>query len=222
MIVPNKTSYLVQSTCLHLFFIGSLLLISFLIKKNDPQNLVEFRVIDAPEKLKVSNIAPLKSAPIQNQVPKPAKKKPKLVGRKVYGVTKKAITSTNENAIQTKLGNTISKELDQDKLNKGDEESLPIPEEDYLVTNMPRVVSEFRAPYPQAAKDKGIEGKVILEILIDQKGEVRKVTFISGPGYGLNEAAMESIKKFKFSPAKIGDQNVAVVIRYGINFVLED
>ena len=91
-----------------------------------------------------------------------------------------------------------------------------------MVTAMPRVVSEFRDPYPKEAKEKGIEGKVILEILIDNEGRVRKVHFIDGPGYGLNEVALASIKKFKFAPAKIGDQTVAVVIRYGINFVLEE
>ena len=70
--------------------------------------------------------------------------------------------------------------MDQKELKKGDDESLPIPEEDYMVTAMPRVVSEFRDPYPKEAKEKGIEGKVILEILIDNEGRVRKATLIDG------------------------------------------
>ena len=87
---------------------------------------------------------------------------------------------------------------------------------------MPRVKSEFRGKYPEQAKNEGIEGKVILEILIDGNGNVRKATLIDGPGYGLNKAALEWIKKFKFEPAYIGDREVAVVVQYGINFVLEN
>ena len=58
------------------------------------------------------------------------------------------------------------------------------------MTAVPRVLSEFRAPYPAEAKDQGIEGKVVMDILVDQKGVVRKVTLIKGLGFGLDEAAM--------------------------------
>ena len=37
-----------------------------------------------------------------------------------------------------------------------------------------------------------------MDILVDQKGVVRKVTLIKGLGFGLDEAAMSSIKKFFF------------------------
>ena len=191
----------------------------------ETKKLVEFRVIEAVSKpLKKTTVMPLKSAPIAKpNVPNKKIKKKKTAGkRKVFGVTKKSLRSSDSRAIKTKAGNTIAKKVDQKKLKKGDDESLPIPEEDYMVTAMPRVVSEFRDPYPKEAKEKGIEGKVILEILIDNEGRVRKATLIDGPGYGLNEVALASIKKFKFAPAKIGDQTVAVVIRYGINFVLEE
>ena len=86
---------------------------------------------------------------------------------------------------------------------------------------MPQLISEFRSPYPKEAKEKGIEGNVMLEILIDDTGSVRSAQIISGPGFGLNEAAYESIKKFKFRPAKIENNFVAVKIRYSIKFVLE-
>jgi TonB family protein len=189
------------------------------------KKLVEFRVIEATGKpLKKTNVMPLKSAPLRQikKIKKKAKKKDVGAKRKVFGVSKKSLRSDETSSIKTKTGNTIAKKIDQKKLKKGDEESLPIPEEDYMVTAMPRVLSEYRNPYPKEAKEKGIEGKVILEILIDNEGKVRKATLVYGPGFGLNEAALASIKKFKFVPAQIGDQAVAVVIRYGINFVLEE
>lgn len=217
----------IHSSLLIHFGVGALLLaLSILLSpKVEKKKLVEFRVIEAVNKpLKKTTVMPLKSAPITKpSVPKKKIKKRKTAGkRKVFGVSKKALRTIESFSLKTKVGNTISKKVDQKKLKKGDEESLPIPEEDYMVTAMPRVVSEFRNPYPKEAKEKGIEGKVILEILIDDQGRVRKATLIDGPGHGLNEVALSSIKKFKFAPAKIGDQSVAVVIRYGINFVLEE
>ncbi|MAW07612.1 MAG: hypothetical protein CME61_04950 [Halobacteriovoraceae bacterium] len=215
-----------SSLLIHLGVVTLLLGSSIFFSPRVPKkNLVEFRVIEAVKKpLKKTTVMPLKAAPIAKpSAPKKKIKKKNTVGkRKVFGVNKKALRSSELGSIKTKLGNTIAKKVDQKKLKKGDEESLPIPEEDYMVTAMPRVVSEFRNPYPKEAKEKGIEGKVILEILIDDQGRVRKATLIDGPGYGLNEVALNSIKKFKFAPAKIGDQSVAVVIRYGINFVLEE
>ena len=67
------------------------------------------------------------------------------------------------------MGNTIAKKVDNKILKKSDEEALPIPKDEYLVTQMPRVISEFRQPYPIEAKKKGVEGKVVLEILIDHQ-----------------------------------------------------
>jgi len=214
-----------QSILIH-SFVGLLMIgLAFVLTpKPMSKKLVEFRVIEAVNKpLKKTTVMPLKSAPISKAIKKkkPTKKNiaPK---RKVYGVSKKSLRTKNSDGIKTKEGNTIAKKVDQKKLKKGDDESLPIPEEDYMVTAMPRVISEFRSAYPKLAKEKGVEGKVVVEILIDNQGRVRKATLIDGPGFGLNEAALESIKKFKFDPAKIGDQSVAVVIRYGINFVLEE
>jgi protein TonB len=82
-------------------------------------------------------------------------------------------------------------------------------------------LSEFRAPYPKEAKENNIEGAVVLDLIIDQNGKVRWAKLVSGPGYGLNEVALDSIYKFKFKPARIEAQNVAVKIRYAIRFVLE-
>ena len=221
-----KNNFVLQSSVIHFSFI-LLMYLTAIISFNQPEvvSKVEFRVIDVPQKIKKSNVTPLKSAPLappKKVEKKQPKKEVKKGTRKVFGVRKRSIKVDSPTAVKTKTGNILAKEVDEKKLKKGDEESLPIPEEEYLVTAMPRVKSEFRGKYPEQAKNEGIEGKVILEILIDGNGNVRKATLIDGPGYGLNEAALEWIKKFKFEPAYIGDREVAVVVQYGINFVLEN
>jgi periplasmic protein TonB len=101
-----------------------------------------------------------------------------------------------------------------------DEGSLPVPAEEFLVTQMPRLKHEVRLPYPPEAKAKNIQGLVVLNVLIDDQGKVRQAELVEGPGYGLNEAALKAIYSFEFSPAVIDKKPVAVRIRYAYRFVL--
>lgn len=153
---------------------------------------------------------------------KPPPSPPQEEKRAVFGIQKKSLNTTSEDAgAEVKLGNTVTKENDTLQLNANDAEALPIPADEFLVTQMPKIRREVRAKYPPDAKKAGITGAVVLEILIDQKGAVRDTRLISGPGAGLNEAAMDAIKQFEFSPAQIKDQAVAVRVRYTYRFVLE-
>ena len=78
----------------------------------------------------------------------------------------------------------------------------------------------MKASYPEEAKKARVDGPVNLEVLIDRKGVVREVKVLSGPGFGLNESAIEALKQFEFQPARRGDEPVAVKIRYTYRFKL--
>lgn len=153
---------------------------------------------------------------LQHPPPTPAKAPPK----KVFGLNKNTLQGGERAAVTVKAGNTIAKDLDQEKINPEDAEALPIPTEEYLVTQMPRLKSEVRIPYPAEARQKNIEGAVIMDILIDEKGKVRSASLVEGPGYGLNEAALKAITQFEFAPAVVDKKPVAVKIRYSYRFVL--
>lgn len=88
------------------------------------------------------------------------------------------------------------------------------------VTRFPKVAKEVKATYPEEAKKAGVDGPVVLDILIDRTGKVRDVKVVSGPGYGLNESALDAIQKFEFQPALKGSESVAVKIRYTYRFKL--
>jgi len=137
---------------------------------------------------------------------------------RVFGVDTKSLRSDDADSLVLKEGNTIAKEVDQTKLK--DDTPLPVPKPEFLVTQMPSLKSKPDVPYPVDARKKEIEGKVMLNILIDETGIVRKAEIISGPGFGLNEVALEKIYQFVFYPAKIGEQNVPVQIRYAVTFQL--
>lgn len=88
------------------------------------------------------------------------------------------------------------------------------------VTRFPKVLNEIKALYPEEAKNAGVDGPVLMEILIDHTGKVRDVKVISGPEFGLKESAVAAIKKFEFQPAQKGSEPVAVKIRYTYRFKL--
>ncbi len=161
----------------------------------------------------------------QLDLAKPIEKKPPPPSKKaVFGLSQKSLTSSAPDApsdVAVKAGNTVAKEQDNLKLDPNDSDSIPIPTDDFLVSEMPRLLGDIRIAYPPEAKKAGIEGAVLMDLLIDAEGTVRQVTLISGPGSGLDEAAVEAAKKFKFRPGKVKEQAVAVKIRYAYRFVLE-
>ncbi len=80
---------------------------------------------------------------------------------------------------------------------------------------------QIQVSYPQQAKEARIEGAVRLSVLINELGQVREVSVLEGPGYGLNEAATDALKQFQFSPAEVEGQKVSVRIVYVYRFKLE-
>ena len=91
----------------------------------------------------------------------------------------------------------------------------------YQVDREPEVTSEVKIPYPEEARRAGIEGTVTLSITIDPEGKVVAAKIISGPGYGLNEAARDAIKRFRFKPAVKGGEPVSTEMKYSYTFVLD-
>lgn len=203
-------------------FLHGLVVVGYLLLK---LNLASFRPLQKIP-IEVIQYPQAASAQLQLQPSKPQaiEKPPEPVVKKVFGVSRKAMTTANPNAntAEIKQGNTVAKENDDLKLEKEDPDSIPIPADDYLVTSQVALLKDVRIPYPSEAKKANVEGPVVMDLIIDAQGKVRSVTLIRGPGSGLNEAALEAAKSFEFRPAKAGDQTVAVKIRYTYRFVLEN
>ena len=75
--------------------------------------------------------------------------------------------------------------------------------------------------YPEIAKEAGIEGQVVVQAFINEDGVVEHCLILKGmPGTGLDESAINAIKKTKFKPAKQRDRNVGVWISIPVTFKL--
>lgn len=90
------------------------------------------------------------------------------------------------------------------------------------VDTPPQPRSRSRFIYPKSAKKRGIAGFVVLSILIDQDGSVDKVQVLeSSPPGVFDNAAMEGIKQWRFSPAQYQGSPVKVWAKQRIRFGLE-
>ncbi|MFO7667262.1 MAG: TonB family protein [Desulfobacterales bacterium] len=76
--------------------------------------------------------------------------------------------------------------------------------------------------YPLQAKKRGFEGIVILEVLVTKEGNAGKVSVFKSSHYSLlDEAAVSSVKKWRFEPGKKGDKIVDMPVKIPIRFKLE-
>jgi periplasmic protein TonB len=80
-----------------------------------------------------------------------------------------------------------------------------------------------RPNYPESARREGREGRVLLRVLVDDQGRTKRVQIHTSSGNdALDRAAAEAIQRWRFHPARYGDQPVASWLRIPIEFHLED
>ena len=203
----------------HLAFVAAFYLLTHL--KAPVREVIDIPIeVNTPQQ--VQNLTEVKEKPkvVLKSVNEPAPDSaPK---REVFGTSRNSYTdsSLGDEGIEAKKGNTLSKEADKIVLQDSDADSLPTPTEEYLVSQMPSVLTEVRPVYPKEAREKEIEGAVSMDVLIDEKGKVRQVSVIEGPEI-FRAGALEAMKKFAFRPALVDGKPVAVRIRYSLKFQLE-
>ncbi len=86
----------------------------------------------------------------------------------------------------------------------------------------PVAMTPIRPIYPEIAQEAGIEGVIVVQAFIDEKGRVKETLILKGvPNTGLDEAAMDAIRKTRFRPAKQRERAVGVWISIPVNFRLK-
>jgi TonB family protein len=77
--------------------------------------------------------------------------------------------------------------------------------------------------YPESARSAGKEGRVLLRVLVDAQGKSKTVEVnLSSGSDALDRAAVDAIQRWRFSPARHGDQPVESWVRIPIDFRLTD
>jgi protein TonB len=83
----------------------------------------------------------------------------------------------------------------------------------------PRKIVDVSPTYPTLARAAHQEGIVILETVIDARGAVETVRELKGYPL-LDQAAVEAVRQWRFTPALLNGQPVPVVMTVTVNFTL--
>ena len=86
----------------------------------------------------------------------------------------------------------------------------------------PAFLRRITPVYPEQARRLGREGRVVLRLTIDARGNLLKVEVLQAPGFGFEEAAVDAIRRSSFRPATVNGQAVASIARLPIKFAIRD
>ncbi|MBN2361526.1 MAG: TonB family protein [Deltaproteobacteria bacterium] len=164
--------------------------------------------------------------PPPNQPPpseKPSKPIPIVTGISLNS------TVSGSGGVAVRVGNTLYGDVNKEKFVPSSDVKPYVPAPAFApvktheITEEPEILKEIKAPMPEAAKRAGVQGTVVLKVEVKKDGTVRNVTVVKGIGYGLDEAAVEAMKKFLFKPAKVNGKPVDYTIsRFNYVFELVD
>jgi TonB family protein len=85
----------------------------------------------------------------------------------------------------------------------------------------PEKISGAPPVYTEMARKAGVNGTVILESIIDEQGDVTNVRVLQGLPMGLDQAAVEAVRTWKFKPAMFEGRPVKVYYTLTVNFKVE-
>jgi periplasmic protein TonB len=84
----------------------------------------------------------------------------------------------------------------------------------------PRAIYDPEPEYSDEARRVKHEGKVMLSLVVDQQGRTREIRVVRSLGMGLDEQAVEAVRKWKFTPGMKDGYPVAVQVNVEVNFRL--
>ncbi len=84
----------------------------------------------------------------------------------------------------------------------------------------PRLLREVKADYTEDARQRGIAGDVVLEIVVRRDGSVGDVRILRGLAGGLNDRAVQAVRQWRFAPARRLGAAVDVIVEVAVEFKL--
>ena len=82
----------------------------------------------------------------------------------------------------------------------------------------PSLLREVKPDYTEEARSRGVEGDVVMEIVVRRDGSVGEVRLLQGLGHGLDARAMEAVRDWRFSPGKRRGVPVDVLVEVAMEF----
>ena len=84
----------------------------------------------------------------------------------------------------------------------------------------PKLLREVRANYTDEARRANVNGEVVLEIVVRRDGTVGDVRILQRLGSGLDDRAVQAVRQWRFSPARLKGTPVDVIVEVAVEFKL--
>jgi len=97
----------------------------------------------------------------------------------------------------------------------------PNPEPPKLQTQNPRLLHIYLPEYTTRAREKKLEGEIIVRALLQRDGKIKKIKIEKGLGEGLDDRAIEAVKRLGFLPAELNGEAVDAQTQIVFTFKLE-
>ena len=138
----------------------------------------------------------------------------------VFGISMES-TSAAGTGPALPVGNTLQTKPTHTKVAAAEVKPLAAPVQAYEVTKMPLPVGRCTGKYTEEARQAGLEGTVILDIVVGEDGTVRDIKIVEGLAEGLSDAAVRALKACRFTPGERNGKPVPVrVRRFKVHFAL--
>ncbi len=85
----------------------------------------------------------------------------------------------------------------------------------------PVVLHRVTPVYTDLARKVGYQGVAIVELLIDEHGEVARARVLRELPFGLSDSALAAVRQWRFGPSTLNGQPVSVVYRIAVQFRLQ-
>ena len=128
------------------------------------------------------------------------------------------LSEESYNSVLTTLG-MEKQELDMADLDKEDY-FVVVEEMPELIGGLQSIAQEIR--YPEMARRAGIEGRVFVQFIVNEEGEVERPQVLRGIGGGADEEALRVVSQAKFTPGYQRGRPVRVQFMLPIIFRLPD
>lgn len=86
----------------------------------------------------------------------------------------------------------------------------------------PRILHKVEPEYSPIARADHVQGTLILELVVNEKGRASDITVISPLGFGLDERAVAAVKTWEFKPGMKDGRPVKILATVEVNFRFPD
>lgn len=192
-------------------------------KPTEPKAVEPKQAKPTPKKKAITNKPLPKKVEKKVVEKKPVQKKPVAEKKVVKKARPEPKTESKPTPKPEKLADKKVEQNMDDSANQPKEVNQGVSNQEPVLITKPSFSSRPTPPnYPRQARRRGVEGVATYEIWLDAEGKQIKQALVNSSGaLMLDNAALEAIKKWKFSPHTVNGRAIAHRVQIPVRFRLD-